>query len=178
MSLPFSPEICLSNTWISQARCCLLAIVKSTRFALATSWKLTHGSHYSIILNSSQFIATCLPWCRNSLTHLAFVMQWITRLMLSLLPDCARLNAEKGAFSTRSRVESCQRRLNPVALSVLSHGKNYDCHCPRCGPGAKDIQGCHCFHTCSSILGEAGERFLHLGMKTIASLAPGPQRGQ
>jgi hypothetical protein len=28
------------------------------------------------------------------------------------------------------------------------------------------------------ILGEAGERFLHLGMKTIASLAPGPQRGQ
>ena len=58
--------------------------------------------------------------------------------MLSLLPDCARLNAEKGAFSTRSRVESCQRRLNPVALSVLSHGKNYDCHCPRCGPGAKD----------------------------------------
>ena len=104
------------------------------------------------LLNYTQFISIhCnLPaLVSNSLTHLAFVMQWITRLMLSLLPDCARLNAEKGAFSTRSRVESCQRRLNPVALSVLSHGKNYDCHCPRCGPGAKDTQGCHCFHTCS-----------------------------
>ena len=50
MVLLFSPGICLSNTWILQARCCLLAILN----AFATSWKLAHGSQYSILFNSMQ----------------------------------------------------------------------------------------------------------------------------
>jgi hypothetical protein len=60
---------------------------------LCTSNQLETDSWQSL-LNYTQFISIhCnLPaLVSNSLTHLAFAMHWITRLMLSLLPDCARL---------------------------------------------------------------------------------------